>query len=182
MAEDKRDLVWEAVFETFYDSYYQEMEAESRCNFWQRFDTAAKFLAAATAGSSAVAGWAFWAQPPFQMLWTGIAGIAAVFTILQIVFATTAKVKDWNTVKTEFNALRIDCESLRTGMKIDSEFDVRKTLDKRTKLLEKYKKASAKIPPDVLLFRGLKVRIQKQLDLIIADQIIPGKMKEGAAV
>ena len=42
MTGDSRDSLWEATFETYYDSYYQEILAYELINHWQYLDETAK--------------------------------------------------------------------------------------------------------------------------------------------
>ena len=56
MAIDPRDQIWNATFETYYNSYYQELLSDVLLVRWQRVDDFAKLLVAIFAGTSAIAG------------------------------------------------------------------------------------------------------------------------------
>jgi hypothetical protein len=72
----RRDRLWEAVFETYYDAYYEEILSGDLIDRWQSFDEFAKIVIALTASGSAVSGWALWTQPGFRAVWAVLAGLA----------------------------------------------------------------------------------------------------------
>ncbi len=82
MTVDPRDELWRAAFDTYYDSYYEELLADRLINVWRRVDEVTRILAALTASTSAVTGWALWAQQYSRNVWAVLAGFAAVLTIL----------------------------------------------------------------------------------------------------
>jgi len=82
MTTDQRDEIWNAAFDTYYDAFYEELCADNLINRWQKLDEASKVLAALTASTSAVAGWVLWTEPHFKVVWSAIAAVAALLTIL----------------------------------------------------------------------------------------------------
>ena len=108
MVEDTRDKLWELVFETFYDSYYEEIVADKLVYRWQLFDQISKVLIALTASGSAVSGWALWNQPAFRNIWVTLAGLGAVLSIIHAALSVSSRLKEWRDVKTSFVVLRID--------------------------------------------------------------------------
>ncbi len=66
---DARDIIWDKVFEVFYDSYYYEMLSNKLISKWLAIDEITKVLVAITTSGSAIAGWALWNKEGFQYIW-----------------------------------------------------------------------------------------------------------------
>ena len=58
MALDARDEVWNAAYDTYYSTYFEEMVCDVLLDRWQWLDEVTKVLVALTATGSAVTGWA----------------------------------------------------------------------------------------------------------------------------
>src|SRR5882672_4865855 len=121
---DTRDRIWEEVFQTYYESYYQEILVHDLINRWQFLDDAAKCTVALTASGSAISGWALWMQPGGRWLWGLLAGVGAVLAILQVSLGVAARISYWSGVRQYFAALRIDLETFQSRMRIDQVFPI----------------------------------------------------------
>lgn len=172
MDKDRRDTLWELVFVTFYDSFFEELVAEVLIKRWQLLDTITKVLIALTASTSAVTGWAFWNQEPFRNVWMFISGVTAILAILHSVLIVPTRLKDWTDTKSFFSGLRIEIDTLRGQMEIDPEFSIHDVNIKFLEFRKQYKEGIQQIKNDILRTKKLEVKIQDQLNQRIEDQII----------
>lgn len=136
MWHDPRDELWNGVFDTYYDAYYNEVLADKLISRWQYFDEITKVLVALTASGSAIAGWTLWSKPGFEFVWVLMAGAAAVLSIIHAALSVADRLKDAGEVRRAFACLRIDIETFRYRMRIDPEFGI----DEFTKEFEEYRR------------------------------------------
>lgn len=172
MEADTRVELWGASFETFYDSYYEELLADSLINRWQLLDETAKVLVALTATGSVVSGWALWNQAYFKMIWSIVAGFAAILAILHPALRVPSRLTDWGEVKLYCAALRIDLETFRYRMQFDPEFPVTPFSDEFVAYRKRYGEGIQRLKNDILRTKRLQIRTQGELNQRIADKII----------
>jgi len=174
MAVDPRDEIWNAVFETYYDSYYEEVTADALVNRWQWVDEITKVLVALTASGSAISGWALWSDPNFRLVWTGLAGFAAILSIVHTALGVPARLRDWGEVKRYFASLRIDIETCRYKMKVNSEFPIGEFIDSLTEFRQRYGEGVQRFRNDIALSKRLQLRTQNELNDRLGDAVIEG--------
>lgn len=156
---------FENSFETFYDSYFQELASEALISKWQVIDKTTAFLVAATASGSALAGWALWNAPGWKMGWAAMAGIATVASIGHGVMGVPERVKTQAEVRRGFSKLRVDVETYRQRVKGGLEDgQVRQQYDE---LRERFGKLLSETPPDLIFGRRLRLKIQDELDCLL---------------
>jgi len=172
MAEDTKDKLWELAFETYYDSYYEEIVADKLVYRWQLFDQISKVLIALTASGSAVSGWALWNQPGFRNIWVVLAGLGAVLSVIHAALSVSSRLKEWRDVKTSFVVLRIDLETFRNRMALQPDFPLDKFIEEYEQYRKRYSEAMSRIENDLLLTPRLKNRSQDALDIVINDKIV----------
>lgn len=164
MTHDPRDELWNAIFETLYDAYYNEIVADKLIGRWQLLDESTKLLVAITASGSAIAGWTLWAKPGFQSLWVCVAGAAAFLSISHAALSVADRLKDAGEIKRTFASLRIDLETCRHRMRINPEYSV----EEFTQQLEEYRRrfgdSEQRIKNDILRTTRLKNRAQTELN------------------
>jgi hypothetical protein len=173
MPFDPRDELWVAAFETYYDAFYQEKLSDELIDWWQRLDEFTKILVTATASGSAITGWALWNTPHFKTLWSVLAGIAALFSIIHASLGVPERLKYHGEIKRRSAGLRIELETFRYRMKINPNF----IIDEFTKEFVEYRKRFSSdiiqlLKNDLLETRWLQVKIQDNLNFQLADQII----------
>lgn len=156
--------LWKAVFETYYDAFYNEVLADKLVNRWQIVDDVSKMLVAVTASGSAISGWALWNQPGYRLIWTGLAGFSAILGITHSSLGVANRLKDWGEIKRSFAMLRIELETLQYRMKFDFKATNREFERQFIKHRRQYLGAVQRIKNDVLLRQGLKVKAQKDVD------------------
>ncbi|HXY79686.1 MAG TPA: hypothetical protein VEI08_03525 [Candidatus Bathyarchaeia archaeon] len=171
MAIDQRDEIWNAAFDTYYDAFYEEICADKLINRWQKLDETSKVLVALTASTSAVAGWALWTEPHFKPLWSGIAGIAALLTILHASLSVSGRIKDQAEIKRLFASLRIDLETFRYRMRFDPSFSIPDFTKEFSAYRDRYSSNMQLLRNDVARTKGLQERSQAQVDEILAPEI-----------
>jgi len=110
---------WEPSFDTFYESYYQELASEALATRWQITDTITSLIVAFTATGSAVAGWAMWNTPNGKMIWAVIAGAASVASIVHSVLAVPGRIKDQEELRRLFQDLRLAIDNFRKNLEIE---------------------------------------------------------------
>jgi hypothetical protein len=170
MASDPRDRLWDAAFETYYDSFYEGILADLLIDRWQFLDEAAKCTVALTATGSALAGWALWTEPGFRIVWVIVAGVSAILAILHAALGVAGRVRDWGEVRRYFATLRIDLETLRYRMEFDPEFPLDGFTDSFAELRKKYGEGMQRLRNDILLTRRLIHRAQDKLNQRVADK------------
>ena len=122
MAFDPRDELWNATYDTLYFTYYNEILCDTLVRRWQITDDLTKVLVALTASGSAISGWALWSDQRFQFLWVGIAGFAALLSIVHSALGVPSRLKDWGDSKRRFASLRIELETFQYRMRVNPEF------------------------------------------------------------
>jgi hypothetical protein len=173
MIQDQRDTLWDISFDTYYDSYHEELLANKLLYRWQLFDQICKVITAVTASGSAIAGWALWSRPGWEYVWLTVAGAGALFSILHAALGVSSYLKEWTDVKIVFLRLRTDLETFRIRMRLDPKF----TIDDYTKEYEQYRKRYAEglniVKVDFLRTRRLELRAMDELDIILIAEIQP---------
>ncbi len=169
---DPREELWKAVFDTYYDSLFEEMMADSLISKWSRVDEATRFVVAATATGSAVAGWALWSQPGFKAPWAVISGIAALLSIIHSTLIIPGKLKAHAAEKRIFAALRIDLETFRIKTRIGPDgFDMKQFTDEFLKYRQHFSECVQQTSSDIMRLGCLENRIQLKVDERLANEI-----------
>jgi hypothetical protein len=171
MTVDQRDEIWVAAFDTYYDSYFEEICADRLISRWQKLDEASKLIVAITASGSAVTGWALWSQPGFRTLWTIIASTGAVLAIVHAVLGVPGKIKDHGEVKRLFVALRIDLETFRYRMRFDPNFSVEDFTKEFSRYRDRYSSTVQLLKNDLARTRRLERKTQSELNEILSPEI-----------
>ncbi|HVN75217.1 MAG TPA: hypothetical protein VMT19_02790 [Thermoanaerobaculaceae bacterium] len=171
MADDARDELWKVSFETYYESYYQEMLAARLINRWQRIDDVTRFLVAVTASGSAVSGWALWTVPDWKALWGCLAGLAALLSTGHTTLNVPGRLRDLSEVKRRFAGIRIDLETFRYRIQVDSAFPVEPFAVEFDRLRQRYREAVEHTKDDILEWKRLRLGVQDNLDVRLGDQI-----------
>ncbi|WP_417764945.1 hypothetical protein [Shewanella chilikensis] len=171
--EQERDQLWNVSFETYYDSYFEEMVADKLLYRWCLLDDVTKWLVAITASGSAVSGWALWGEVNggFKISWAVIAGAAALLAITHNALGVQQRIKNWEDGKKAFVILRLDLETLRQDMATFPEFDVESYSTKYALLRAKYSELMSRISPDTLRTKRLELKIQDSLNEVLSNQI-----------
>lgn len=160
----RRDEIWNVSFETYYDSYYQELVAEGLSGRWSNLDLFTKVLVALTASGSAVAGWHFWTLPGLKLVWVVIAGFGAVVSTLHASVGVSSHAKRWSEAKGRFAGLRLDLETLRYQMRCDPDFNIDKFWALFERMRERYKTSCQHTDHDILRTLGFRQRCQQTLN------------------
>jgi hypothetical protein len=171
MSTDPRDALWEATFRAYYDVYYSEIVANKLVTRWQIADDITKVLVAVTASTSAVAGWALWEQPEFKIIWTVIAGLGAFLSLTHAALSVTRRLKDWMETGNHFLSLRIELDTLRERMKLDTQFDTAQLTNELMACRNRYAEGKAREPYDFILTSRLESQAQGELDICLKDEI-----------
>jgi hypothetical protein len=167
MEYDERDEIWNATWDTYYNSFYQELLAEKMVIIWQRVDEVARFVIALTASGSAIAGWALWSSPGYKNLWAIIAGIGALLAVVQRVFDITKRLSEWGNLRSFFSSLRIDLKTFQYHMKSDPSFPILEFTKEFDNLRKRFTEGFKGIKTDILLISYLKNKTQRELNQLI---------------
>lgn len=162
---DPRDVIWEKIFDVYYDSYWVEILSDDVIGFWQRTDDITKVLVALTVSSSAISGWALWNQPGFKYVWAILAGISAVLSITHAALGVAGKVRDWTETKRQFTSLRLDVESIRDLMEINPDFSIEDFKNQHKEFKKRYGELYPRIQSDIILTKNRKVKCQNDLNV-----------------
>jgi hypothetical protein len=157
--------LWKAVFDTYYDAFYNEMLADKLINRWQIVDDASRILVAVTASGSALSGFALWNQPGYKLVWSALAGCSAILGILHSSLGVAHRLKDWGDLKRSFASLRIDLETLQYRMKFDFKATNREFKREFIKYRRQYSLVFQRLKNDILLRKGLEITTQTDLNI-----------------
>ena len=171
MAFDARDEIWNAAYDTYYSTYYEEKVCDVLLDRWQWLDEVTKILVALTATGSAVAGWALWQDPNFKWIWTSIASTGAVLAIVHTALDVAGRLKGHGDNRRLFASLRIDLETFRYRMQANNQFPVEEFTNELVELRERYGQAIDRGRNDIMLTDSLRQSVQDELDERIADKI-----------
>ena len=167
----ERNAMWNVVFETYYDAYFEELAAGNLSRRWQFFDDGAKVVIALTTSGSAIAGWTLWNLPGWRALWTILAGGAALITIIHATLKVSDRVGRFEELRQAFLAIRNKLETIGCEMRVDQDFSVVEMRDKWLDLKEQYGTAMGLIRSDLLRGRRFLEKTQDELNVRVADQI-----------
>lgn len=162
------DAYLRSSFDTYYDSYFEEMASEALIGRWQGIDRITGFLVAATASGSAAAGWALWSAPGWKLIWAAIAGVATVASIGNNVMRVPERLKQQGEIRRGFSVLRIDVESYRGRLKIG--LDGTKAKTQLAKLQERYSKLRDKTSSEIIYTTKFRSKIKAQLNSLLREK------------
>lgn len=168
MPVDPRDQLWNAVYETYYPSHFEEIMAEELLNRWQWVDEITKVIVALTASGSALSGWALWSQPGFRILWAILAGAGAFIAILHLSLGVPRRLNDWGEIRSVFAALRVDLQTFRYRMKIAPQFSIDEFTQEFVAYRKRYGDCIQRLKNDIVRTKRLETKVQCLLDRLVA--------------
>jgi hypothetical protein len=132
MSEESANIppLWNEMHQKHYDVSFQEVVLDAQISRWKNFDLISRYLIAITTSSSAVSGWYFWQQPGFSIVWSVLAGVAALLSILYSVVPIAQHLKDGNRAYSELHPIRVAFDELRLKyqMGVNDESEIRERL------------------------------------------------------
>ncbi len=164
MTVDPRDELWEAVYDTYYESYFQELLADDLVTVWRNIDEATKVLVALTASGSVASGWAVWKLGSGELLWAILSGFVAVVAIVHASLGVPAKLKDWSEVKHVFTSLRVSLETFRHEMSVNPEFPTDEFWESYAAHRAVYADGMLRIQNDVFRTSRRAAKVQRRLN------------------
>jgi hypothetical protein len=160
----QRDQLWRVSAETFYKVYYSESLTSALIKLWERWDEVAKFVIAITATTSVVSGWTLWNLPNFKIIWSIIAGLGAIFTILRANLKVPDRLRDLISVAQHLKGLRINLETFRYKMELDPNFVIEEFNDEFLGYRDQYSEDSQQLQNDIFLTKKRRIKVQEELD------------------
>ena len=171
MSTDKRDNLWLASFEIFYDCYFEEIISHRLVQFWSQVDDVTKWLVAITASSSAVAGWALWNNIGYKELWLVLSMVASLLSITHGALGIQGRIKTWSENKKAFVILRMEMQAIRQDIRIDPQFDIDKMNERLVAVRLNYQDAMAQLSSESFRSEKLELKVQAKLNEIISNEI-----------
>lgn len=168
---DERDIIWGKIFDVFYDSFYYEMLSDKIIGKWLKIDEITKILVATTTSGSAIAGWTLWNQEGWQYIWIFLAGLSALLSVVHATLNVTQRIKEWTENKRSFSSLRIECETNRGEMSMNSKFDTEIHKQFYRDKMKLYGALYSNLPNDFLIMTKLRIRNQNELNHSIENLI-----------
>lgn len=168
---DQRDVLWNKIFDVYYDTYYVELLSSRLTDRWKLVDDITNILIAVTASGSAISGWALWNEPNFKNIWVLIAGLGAAFSILHSAIGVTGRLRNWVEVKRQATSLRLDVESCRNQMEIFSNFDISDFNSQLETFRKRYSEVYINVSSDILKTGRFERETQSKLDYKLQDII-----------
>lgn len=170
MAIDPRDELWNAAYQSYYETYFAEIVEDALMGRWTNFDNVSRFLVAVTSGSSAIAGLAFWKDPSVAWMWPVLTSVSAVLAIASKQLGVAEKLRDHPNSRIAFSAIRIELESFRFRMRINPIFPIDPFQKELLALRKRYAEEIKRVKHDVLLTQNLRVKCQTQLNARLSEQ------------
>lgn len=169
--DNQRDIIWKDSFNTYYDTYFDELLTESLSQRWTIINTTIKFLVAITATTSVVAGLALWQEAGWKTFWAVFSLIAAVASVFGAVVVVENFVKDHTKSNKDFTNCRHELENFRHDLDMDPYFDVT-SKDKEFKAIKKkYDDCDNSSARDWTVTMKFKLKIKKQLNELLHGEI-----------
>jgi len=160
--------MWNDLHLTHYNSYYEELCAEHSVKLLGRFDAVFKIAELSTASGSAIAGWTLWHLEGFRAVWAILAGSTVVLSIVHSVLKISDKIETDTLAYSVFKSIRLQCERLRSNMKIRVYERLADYKNDFKYLTSQFDSASAnQNKPDFLLSKSTEEKIQSKLNRII---------------
>jgi len=159
-----RDRLWSGVWNLEYNATYGHEEAKFMLRRWMAFDVVARLLAALFASSSAIAGWALWKSDTGKHYWLILAGIAAVVSIIDSVFASQEKVKRYTELSSSFIRLSQTLKAVLDDMQIMPEFEIVPMKDRYDTARTRYSELLEAFPEDLLYTKRAANTLQDMLN------------------
>lgn len=171
MTIDPRDQIWNATFETYYNSYYQELLSDVLLVRWQRVDDLAKLLVAIFAGTSAIAGLVnFYAKTlNIEWAWPILTGLAAVLSIAHKELAVPFRLRDHGENRRSFASLRLDLETFRYKMQFDTDFSIADFTAEFEEFRKRFSEEYRRLRVDSFVTANLRATCQAELDRKVAS-------------
>ncbi len=173
MATDPHDELWAAVFDTLYDSGYEELVAEKLVRLWQKVDETTKVIVALFTTGSAVSGWSLWTDAHFKPVWAAMAGLAAVLAIVHAALGVPERLRDHGESKRRFTSLRIDLETLRYRMRVDPNFPVNEFEREFLECRKRFSDGVQAARNDIFRTDRLERKAQSELNVMLREEIGP---------
>lgn len=162
---DVRDELWNQVYDTYYECFFQELFGDYLVSRWRSIDDVTKILVALTATGSVASVWALWETNVGKVVWAAIAGFASFVSIIHSALGVPSKLSNWVETKQIFTALRIDLETMRHNMAMDPGFDYEAYARLYNEMRERYRDGMTRIQNDWFRTYRRAVAIQeKQLN------------------
>lgn len=165
-----RNDLWFALYNKWYECYFNEDLARRMVKKWQLFNDPAKVLMAITTSGSVIAGWTLWNEPVYKTFWIILAGLGALASVFTTTLTISDRIQDWTKSKSEFSGIRIDAEILKLKMKLDPEFDVQQAQDALNNIALRHNDAVSRIPNDLLHTKRLENLCKTELDALIISR------------
>jgi cell shape-determining protein MreC len=164
--EEFRNAVWN----TYYDSYFQELMCGELGKRYAKFDLAVSLLVASTASGSTIAGLSLWSTPQGKPVWLVIAVTSSIAAFLHSFLHASNKVKTLADLRREFLTLRVKLETLRQNLRIQSSLDEQRT--QFDKLRDRYTTLVSGAPSDLIATNSIRARVQRSLNAELHDREI----------
>jgi hypothetical protein len=160
-----QDRFREAILDTYYDSYYQELMCDFLGSRWASIDVAASFVVAITASGSALTGLAYWSTPDGKPYWAAIAVASSLIALAHGVLHVGHKVKIWGDLRRTFIELRVKLETLIQDLAIERSPEQQKR--QFHELRELYSRLASEAPSDLIATAGARKKVQDSLDRLL---------------
>lgn len=167
MTNDIHDRLWRSAYYQWYNTAYNVELASRMVDRLKTVDDITKVLVALTASGSAIAGWALWSRPGFDLGWALLAGVGALLAIVHGSLGIPARLKDWLEVKQGFLGLRAALEAARSTMANHADFDPVELERCLSEAASKFAELEGRIPSDLFASNRVKSQCQDRIDSIV---------------
>jgi hypothetical protein len=166
---DPRAALFDECWKAYYDAYYSHLLADLIAGRWQTLDQISKLLVALFSTSSAVAGWSIWtANVGGKWTWAVCAGVATVLSIVQTSLGVSDRLKTMLESRARMLRIKLQFETMFSGMRLDPAFDVVKVKEKFETLQQEYNEAAAQMPKDWIYTKRDADEVQQTLNKMLS--------------
>lgn len=158
----------QAVWETYYDSYFQELVCDMLSRRWEAIDGMSAVLIAMSTSGSAVAGWALWTSPAGRPVWALIAGTSSIVAITHGSLRVAERVKRWEQLRRTFATLRVQLDTVRLNINIIATIESEK--EHFDDLRKEYERLISDAPNDLAITERARMRAQDRLDTLLRQR------------
>ena len=168
-AEDISEQYQKITFNTYYNTYFQELASEMLVSRWQWINIIISIVIAVTASGSAVSGWTLWQDPNGKIVWGIISGTASVVSILNSVLQVPSRVQEQTDARRDFRRLRVNLETFRQNLEA-GRLDAATAQRTYDELRNRYSELQDRVTPDIIYTRGLREEATRQLQDILRKE------------
>ena len=168
---DSLQNLWHASFDTYFDSFFEELLAAAMIGRWSTVDDVTKVFVAVTASGSAISGWAVWNHPSAKIVWGVCSGAAALLSVIHSSLGISTRIKSHAEDQRRFSSLRADLETFRYKMQFQEHLEVGEIEKEFLAFRKRYSENLQVLCNDTLRTRKLETKTHFRVETRLKNDI-----------